>query len=180
MKSQTPTTLGTLVVVAIRGRHLPDRVTLGKNSPFVTLTYGLSKKQTRVIERGGQAPEWDEEFRFDIPKDTDDAWADETAIISRTGGVTAAVENGVPIKRSSSKSTLTLNAGRKALRVACFADDAKSPKMIGEAVLDLSHVFKKGEHDRESPTSSISQLLLNMCCSLSALLLSISLGQARA
>lgn len=37
--------------------------------------------------------------------------------------------------------------GGKALRVACFADDAKEPDLIGEVVVPIDEVLKQGEVD---------------------------------
>lgn len=138
-------TLGTLIVVVIRARHLPDRsrIGVGKPSPYTTLTYGLTKHQTKPVKRGGQTPQFDEEFRFEVPAQEEDFLTDETASISKSGGI-------VPIHQASpSAQHPTINSGRKALRVALFADDSKAPRMIGEAVLDISTVLIKGEQDSE-------------------------------
>lgn len=39
-------------------------------------------------------------------------------------------------------------AGRK-LNVACYADDAKEPDLIGECAVDIDEVLRKGEVDGE-------------------------------
>lgn len=38
----------------------------------------------------------------------------------------------------------------KKLNVACYADDAKEPELIGECAVDIDDVLKKGEVDGES------------------------------
>ena len=140
-------TLGTLIVVVIRARHLPDRsrIGVGKPSPYTTLTYGLTKHQTKPIKRGGQTPQFDEEFRFEVPTQEEDFLTNETASISKSGGIVPITASSAPVVSNSQHPTI--NSGRKALRIALFADDSKAPRMIGEAVLDLSAVFVKGEHD---------------------------------
>jgi hypothetical protein len=39
--------------------------------------------------------------------------------------------------------------GEKSMRVACYADDAKEPELIGECVVSIEEVLKKGEVDGE-------------------------------
>lgn len=36
------------------------------------------------------------------------------------------------------------------MRLLCYADDPREPELIGEAVVDLSEVLKKGETDGAS------------------------------
>jgi hypothetical protein len=50
--------------------------------------------------------------------------------------------------------------GGKSLRVACYADDAKEPEMIGECVVPIDEVLKKGEVDGESGMKGITRLWL--------------------
>ncbi|KAL1916482.1 uncharacterized protein VTP21DRAFT_5673 [Calcarisporiella thermophila] len=63
---------GELVVVVIKGRHLPNRELIGKQSPFCVFRLGPAgpRKRTKIDQRGGQKPEWDEQLNFDI-KDTE-------------------------------------------------------------------------------------------------------------
>lgn len=35
------------------------------------------------------------------------------------------------------------------MRIACYADDAKEPELIGECVVNFDEVLKKGEVDGE-------------------------------
>ncbi|KAL7343762.1 C2 domain-containing protein [Rhodotorula toruloides] len=114
--------LGTLVVIVLRAKNLPNRVRIGKQNPYATVTYGLHKKRTDTIERGGQQPEWDAEFRFEILKD------DSNSL------VVAPLATGYP-------------PGRRVLRIACWADDARDPKLIGEGELDIEETIKVGKFD---------------------------------
>ena len=38
------------------------------------------------------------------------------------------------------------------MKVACFADDAKEPELIGEVTVPIDEVLKLGEVDGESPS----------------------------
>lgn len=58
--------LGTLVVVVLKGRNLPNRRTLGKQDPFTVCRIGRTAHRTKVDVRGGQSPEWDDEIRFNL------------------------------------------------------------------------------------------------------------------
>lgn len=40
--------------------------------------------------------------------------------------------------------------GIKSMKAACYADDAKEPELIGECVVDIEEVLKKGEVDGKS------------------------------
>lgn len=44
--------LGTLVVIVIRARNLPNRVRIGKQNAYALVVYGPHKKRTKTIERG--------------------------------------------------------------------------------------------------------------------------------
>ncbi|KWU41420.1 hypothetical protein RHOSPDRAFT_12033, partial [Rhodotorula sp. JG-1b] len=105
--------LGTLIVIVLRAKNLPNRVRIGKQNPYCTITYGLHKKRTDTIERGGQQPEWDAEFRHSL---------------------------GTPV-------VSTCAAGKRVLKVACWADDARDPKLIGEGELDIEETIQKGKYD---------------------------------
>jgi hypothetical protein len=41
--------------------------------------------------------------------------------------------------------------GQKSMKLACYADDAKEPELIGECSVSIEDVLKKGEVDGESP-----------------------------
>lgn len=161
--------LGTLIVIVLRAKNLPNRVRIGKQNPYCTITYGLHKKRTDTIERGGQQPEWDAEFRFEILKDGlggKEQLTAESAIVTHKGGVLPAPAmapstsqgsdvsaTGVKLEKRLSKHSLgtpvisTCAAGNRVLKVACWADDARDPKLIGEGELDIEETIQKGKYD---------------------------------
>ncbi|KAI0091309.1 C2 domain-containing protein, partial [Irpex rosettiformis] len=57
--------LGTLVVVVLKARNLPDDH-FYKQDVYTKLTLQGSTKKTGVDVKGGQRPEWDEELRFTV------------------------------------------------------------------------------------------------------------------
>lgn len=165
--------LGTLIVIVLRAKNLPNRVRIGKQNPYCTITYGLHKKRTDTIERGGQQPEWDAEFRFEILKEGlggEEQLAADAAIVTHKGGVLPAPglapamvsstsqgsdvsATGVKVEKRLSKHSLstpvvsTCAAGKRVLKVACWADDARDPKLIGEGELDIEETIRKGKYD---------------------------------
>ncbi|BGP33458.1 hypothetical protein JCM10296v2_005260 [Rhodotorula toruloides] len=156
--------LGTLVVIVLRAKNLPNRVRIGKQNPYATVTYGLHKKRTDTIERGGQQPEWDAEFRFEILKDglggEEQLAADQKAVVTQKGGVlpaksSAATGTDAASKHEKRDSNSLIVAplatgyppGRRVLRIACWADDARDPKLIGEGELDIEETIKVGKFD---------------------------------
>lgn len=54
-------------------------------------------------------------------------------------GTTTAAELAAKSRKKGS------GKGNKAMRIACYADDAKEPEIIGECVVDLTEVLKTGE-----------------------------------
>ncbi|SCV70501.1 BQ2448_1895 [Microbotryum intermedium] len=152
-------TLGMMVVIVIRAKNLPNRVKIGKQDPYCTLTYGIHKKRTETIERGGQQPTWDAEFRFEILRDsTEQMGAISGATVNKLGGVASAAgtvsDDGKVLagftNTAPAAGTSTLNAdtrGRKMLKLACWADDPKDPKLVGEGFLELEPTIKKGAFD---------------------------------
>ncbi len=57
---------GTLVVVTMRARHLPNRRRIEKQNPFCVLRVLNIIDQTEVVDRGGQTPQWNHESRFTV------------------------------------------------------------------------------------------------------------------
>ncbi|OBZ72644.1 Ingression protein fic1 [Grifola frondosa] len=58
--------IGTLVVVVLKARNLQDKHFLYKQDVFAQVTLNGTTKKTRVEERGGQHPVWDEELRLPV------------------------------------------------------------------------------------------------------------------
>jgi hypothetical protein len=169
--------LGTLVVVVIRAKNLTNRVRIGKQNPYATVTYGLNKKRTETIDRGGQQPTWDAEFRFEIAKDVADqvgGGAVGNAVVNKHGGVLPMTEATRLQAAAASASTTGSTGGKKVLKLACYADDVKDPKLVGEGMLELEETIKKGAFDGELDQGSVRERL-----GADARLM-VRLGQARA
>ncbi|KAK6202479.1 uncharacterized protein RJT21DRAFT_118520 [Scheffersomyces amazonensis] len=60
---------GTLIIVVCKARHLPNRRTLDKQSPYVALRIGTIAKKTPSEFRAGQRPLWRHELRFDLTRE---------------------------------------------------------------------------------------------------------------
>ncbi|KAH9816546.1 C2 domain-containing protein [Melampsora americana] len=123
--------LGTLIVVVLKARNLPNKQRIGKQDPFATCEYLSHIKRTKVDKRGGQHPVWDEELRFKIYENPKDL------IPSRN------VRS--PIKSSHSPLVLELKVNE--LRLAVYAHDSHHPELIGEGIVDITETLKKGEFD---------------------------------
>ncbi|GAA99685.1 uncharacterized protein L969DRAFT_52264 [Mixia osmundae IAM 14324] len=163
--------LGTLIVVVIRARHLPNKKKVGKQDPYCTVSHGADRKKTQVIKRGGQQPKWDDELRFEIWHDLEDELLHQRVAVTATstGGVlplsppaqsgesssTSSLSVGNVSRQASSSSKMSsssaarasLKPGQKTLQVAVYADDPKDPEIVGEATFDLAETLKKGETD---------------------------------
>ncbi|CAK9436436.1 uncharacterized protein LODBEIA_P09940 [Lodderomyces beijingensis] len=67
--SQFESADGTLVIMIVRARHLPNRRKLDKQSPYVVIRLGTHAKKTNSDFRAGQTPEWTHEVRFELSRD---------------------------------------------------------------------------------------------------------------
>ncbi len=113
--------------------------------------------------RGGQHPEWDEELRFTIMEDVDDVLTrsesqPDTSLSSSTSHSLKDGQPGVTTAAalaSKSRKGPLIKKGVKSMRVACYADDAKEPELIGECVVTIEDVLKQGEVDGELAEDSI-------------------------
>ncbi|ORY63684.1 C2 domain-containing protein [Leucosporidium creatinivorum] len=143
--------LGTLIVVVLRAKNLTNRVRIGKQNPYCTVTYGLNKKRTETIERGGQQPTWDSEFRFELLRDERDQLGGDgaNALVNKHGGVMpmAAASEQAKLQAAQASASTTSSNGKRVLKLACYADDVKDPKLVGEGVLELEETIKKGAFD---------------------------------
>lgn len=154
-----PRLLGELTIVILRARNLQDKSKVGKQSPYAVITYDGDRKRTAAKKKGGQHPEWDEEVRFRIYEDAEDIVRRPVRAPHSSTEPPAATDpwNGTPSRETSGgktgSSTLPPIPGevrlpaRKSITLQIFADDAKEPKLVGEAIIDLSQVIKSGEHD---------------------------------
>ncbi|CAO1625394.1 unnamed protein product [Jaminaea pallidilutea] len=130
-----PRHLGTLAAVVLKAKNLPNKRSIGKQDPFAVLSFGSEKQKTKPDKRGGQHPTWDEQLHFEIHEDTEDMINQDADAASGKAGA------------SSSSPTKKPAAGKKVLKVACYADDNREPDFIGEGLVDLSGVLKTGEFD---------------------------------
>ncbi|EMD40574.1 hypothetical protein CERSUDRAFT_121295, partial [Gelatoporia subvermispora B] len=135
--SITPRNIGTLIVVVLKARNLPNKRHIGKQDPYCTITHNGEKRRTKAIRRGGQHPEWDEEIRYTIYEDPDEE-------LSR-------IANGdsppPPPPKSSGKGVPPKIKGGHFMAIACYAEDPREPDLIGEGKVDLTEVLTKGETD---------------------------------
>lgn len=168
--------LGTLICIVLRAKNLPNKARIGKQNPYCTVQYGLHKKRTATIERGGQQPEWDAEFRFEILREGlggEEQSEGRGAVVTREGGVmpvpTAAGTDagGSKLEKRAPGGGGGLAVaplatgyppGRRALRIACWADDARDPKLIGEGELDFEGTIRSGKFDGAFSRGGVSRL----------------------
>ena len=124
-------------------RNLPNKRQFGKQDPYCVVLLNGETRKTKVIKRGGQHPEWDEEIRFTIYEDSE-------ALRGSDDGAPP------PLPPKAGRGPKKIQGGEK-MALACFAAD-KEPELIGEATVDLTEALTKGETDG-------AQLLLSMMCS---------------
>ncbi|KAI9574954.1 hypothetical protein HD554DRAFT_134913 [Boletus coccyginus] len=131
----TPHEIGTLIAVVLKAKNLPNKRHIGKQAPYCLVTLNEEKRRTKVIKRGGQHPEWDEEFRFSIFEDV------EGGLVRSAPG--SDTPPPLPPKKKSPKKI----KGGNFMRLQCYADDARDPDFIGETLVDLTEALTKGETD---------------------------------
>jgi hypothetical protein len=130
----TPREIGTLIIVVLKANHLPNKRHIGKQDPYCAVTFNGQTRRTKAIKKGGQHPEWDEEVRFQVYED------DQDAPPARLG-------DGTPPPLPPKNDKITSIKGGMMMKVACYADDAREPDLIGEGMVDLTEVISKGESD---------------------------------
>ncbi|OCH88317.1 hypothetical protein OBBRIDRAFT_889196 [Obba rivulosa] len=135
--SLTPPNIGTLIVVVLKARNLPNKRHIGKQDPYCTVTLNGEKRRTQAIRRGGQHPEWDEEIRYTVYEDTDEELA----------RMTDGDSPPPPPPKSNAKGKPPKIKGGHFLAIACYAEDPREPDLIGETKVDLTEVLTKGETD---------------------------------
>ncbi|KAI5116382.1 hypothetical protein M0805_005879 [Coniferiporia weirii] len=57
---------GTIVVVVLKARNLPDKHTFTKQDPYAVVQLGSSKASTNIDKRGGQHPVWDQDLHLKV------------------------------------------------------------------------------------------------------------------
>ncbi|KAI0301772.1 hypothetical protein B0F90DRAFT_1715146 [Multifurca ochricompacta] len=124
--------IGTLIVVILKARNLPNKRQFGKQDPYCAVVLNGETRKTKVIKRGGQHPEWDEEIRFTI-------YEDSNALRASSDGTPP------PLPPKAGRGPKKIQGGEK-MALACFAAD-KEPDLIGETIVDLTEVLTRGETD---------------------------------
>lgn len=124
--------IGTLIVVVLKARNLPNKRQFGKQDPYCVVLLNGETRKTKVIKRGGQHPEWDEEIRFTIYEDSE-------ALRGSNDGTPP------PLPPKAGRGPRKIQGGKK-MTLACFAAD-KEPELIGETTVDLTEALTKGETD---------------------------------
>lgn len=105
--------------------------------------------------RGGQQPTWDAEFRFEILKEefeNEQLEAGGAAHVDRKGGVlpmSTKEGQGSTNRLEKPRATVTVGDGRRILKLACWADDNRDPRLIGEGELNIEDTIRKGKFDGE-------------------------------
>ncbi|KAJ7086706.1 hypothetical protein C8R44DRAFT_35153 [Mycena epipterygia] len=130
--SSTPREIGTLIVVILKANHLPNKRHIGKQDPYCLVAVNGEKQRTKVIKRGGQHPEWDEEIRFTLYEDDSEVPGNGL--------------NGTPPPPPPKDGKKNIKGG-KVMKLSCFADDPREPDLIGQTDVDLTEVLTKGETD---------------------------------
>ncbi|KIY72935.1 hypothetical protein CYLTODRAFT_417446 [Cylindrobasidium torrendii FP15055 ss-10] len=141
--SNNPREIGTLIIVIDKANHLPNKRHIGKQDPYCAVEFEGRKGRTKTIKRGGQHPEWDEEIRFPVFEDIEDELA-RTADESRAPSPPP--KDGV-LSKSAPLKTPKSSRSKRVMKLACWADDARDPELIGETMVDLTTVLTKGEQD---------------------------------
>ncbi|KAH9951756.1 hypothetical protein B0H21DRAFT_684854 [Amylocystis lapponica] len=137
MAATPPRQIGTLIVVILKARNLPNKRHIGKQDPYCSVVLNGEKRRTKAIRRGGQHPEWDEEIRFTLFEGADDQPGHST-----NGGGTPPP----PPPKANGKGPPTIKGG-KFMAISCYAEDPREPDLIGETNVDLTEVLTKGETD---------------------------------
>jgi Ca2+-dependent lipid-binding protein len=136
--TSTPRAIGTLIVVILKAKHLPNKRHIGKQSPYCSVSFNGENRRTKAIRKGGQHPEWDEEVRFTVyGADSED----EFEIIAHPDGTAPP-----PPPKEEKKGPKKVKGGTS-MKLFCFADDPREPDLVGETVVDLTEVLTKGETD---------------------------------
>ncbi|OSC99160.1 hypothetical protein PYCCODRAFT_1416311 [Trametes coccinea BRFM310] len=130
--------IGTLIVVILKARNLPNKRHIGKQDPYCQVIFNGEKRRTKAIKRGGQHPEWDEEIRFELYEDTDE--------IPQIPELHGDGPPPPPPPKSTAKGPPKVKGG-KFMALACYAEDPREPDLIGETKVDLTEVLTKGETD---------------------------------
>mmetsp|Transcript_20462 Transcript_20462/g.28557 ORF Transcript_20462/g.28557 Transcript_20462/m.28557 type:complete len:690 (+) Transcript_20462:268-2337(+) len=59
---------GIVCLEVLKGRKLTDKALMGKQSPYLIIKIGDKRLVTKVDNRGGLEPKWNQAFEFNVPK----------------------------------------------------------------------------------------------------------------
>ncbi|KAG8953029.1 hypothetical protein FRC03_011935, partial [Tulasnella sp. 419] len=124
------TQIGTLIVVVLQGRNLPNKRFIGKQNPYCELNYNGESKSTKVIKGGGQHPNWDDEIRFPVY---------ETPKVKFTG-----VNEAEPHISSPTPVVQSRKYADREMTLTCYSSQYVS---IGSCSVDITEALTKGEQD---------------------------------
>ncbi|KAE9410261.1 C2-domain-containing protein [Gymnopus androsaceus JB14] len=127
--TSTPREIGTLIVVVLKANHLPNKRHIGKQDPYCAITLNGQTRRTKAIKKGGQHPEWDEEIRFQVYEDDENLPQPD--------------QHGTPPPLPPKSNKITAIKGGMFMKVACYADDAREPDLIGDGLVDLTEVHNQ-------------------------------------
>ncbi|KAF9518694.1 hypothetical protein BS47DRAFT_1325234 [Hydnum rufescens UP504] len=139
MSNSAPREIGTLIIVVLKAKNLPNKRHIGKQDPYCSLELEKETRRTRAVKKGGQHPEWDQEIRFSLLEDTED-------VLARTKSNNDDEDIPPPVPSKTPTGKLNFNKNRS-LRLSCYADDPREAELIGEVIVNLTEVLTKGETD---------------------------------
>ncbi|KAF8915055.1 C2 domain-containing protein, partial [Mucidula mucida] len=116
--------VGTLVVVVLKAKNLPDKHVVSKQNPYTKITYDGQTLITAVDKRGGQHPVWDEELRFTVHVDA--------PTLAEDGSV---ITPGLPTS----------------MDISLWANEGDHADLLGGTVIDVADTLKRGEFDEWIP-----------------------------
>ncbi|ODQ64515.1 hypothetical protein NADFUDRAFT_52152 [Nadsonia fulvescens var. elongata DSM 6958] len=120
MNSTKQNVAGTLVVIFMKAKNLPNRRTLGKQNPYCIGRIGFDAKRCPAEERGGQSPKWDHEVRYTIIDKSPASSSSNLSLVNRS-------TPSPPPATTFKLTVLDENEGK--------------PELIGDCVVDLTEAL---------------------------------------
>ncbi|TCD70268.1 hypothetical protein EIP91_004169 [Steccherinum ochraceum] len=147
----TPQELGTLIIVVLKAKDLPNTKTIGRQETYCVVSFDGQHRFTKTAKRSGQHPEWDEEIRFVLYEDLDLPRTEEGSVKEQEESI---LLSSVPAKSQPSKEerrpTKPRIKGGDHIVLECYADGGtRKPEgiLIGQTVIDLTQAVTTGETD---------------------------------
>ncbi|KAG8960060.1 hypothetical protein FRC03_007105 [Tulasnella sp. 419] len=130
--------IGTVIVVVLKGKNLPNKRHIGKQDPYCVLKLNGETRRTKAVKRGGQHPDWDDELRFPLYESMED----ELARGNRSDG-----GDSPPPPPPKDNGSTPKKKSKQTLFLSCYADDPREPDLVGDCTVDLTEALTKGEMD---------------------------------